>query len=177
MVPFYGQGMNSGLEDVRVLFNLLESNGLYDDDDLLQESNSSNNNTDGYLAPVRELRREHALAAYTQHRTPDAAAINDLSLRNYHEMRSAVQSPLYLARKWIEERVDLYFPSLGWRTQYSRVSFGNERYSDVEIAVRRQSKVLMRVFYGVFGLTGLGGLIVLGILKGRLIRGFLRGRR
>lgn len=177
MVPFYGQGMNSGLEDVRVLFNLLEINGVYDDDDLFQESNSTNNNPDGIPAPVRELRREHALAAYTQHRTPDAAAINDLSLRNYHEMRSAVQSPLYLARKWIEERVDLYFPSLGWRTQYSRISFGNERYSDVEIAVRRQSKVLMRVFYGGFGLAGLGGFIVLRILKNGLIKGFLRGRR
>lgn len=177
MVPFYGQGMNSGLEDVRVLFNLLETNGLYYDDDPLQESKSTNNNSDGIPAPLRDLRREHALAAYTEHRTPDAAAINDLSLRNYHEMRSAVQSPLYLARKWIEERVDLYFPSLGWRTQYSRVSFGNERYSDVEIAVRRQSKVLMRVLYGGFGLAGLGGLIVLGILRSGLLRGFLRGRR
>lgn len=158
--------MNSGLEDVRVLFNFLEIHGVYeDDDDLLQESNSTNNNTDGIPASARELRREHALVAYTKHRTPDAAAINDLSLRNYHEMRSAVKSPLYLARKWIEERVDLYFPSLGWRTQYSRVSFGNERYSDVEIAVRRQSKVLMRGFYGVFGLAGLGGLIVLGIFE------------
>lgn len=168
MVPFYGQGMNSGLEDVRVLFNFLEIHGVYDDDnDLLQESNSTNKNTEGIPAPApaRELRREHALAAYTQHRTPDAAAINDLSLRNYHEMRLAVKSPFYLARKWIEERVDLYFPSLGWRTQYSRVSFGNERYSHVEIAVERQSKILMGVFYGGFGLAGLGGLIVLGILK------------
>lgn len=73
--------------------------------------------------------------------------------------------------------MDLYFPSLGWRTQYSRISFGNERYSDVEIAVRRQSKVLMRGFYGVFGLAGLGSLIVLGILKDGLIKGLLRGRR
>lgn len=174
MVPFYGQGMNSGLEDVRVLFNFLEIHGVYDDDDLLQELNSKNNNSDGIPAAARELRREHALAAYTQHRTPDAAAINDLSLRNYHEMRSAVKSPFYLARKWIEERVDLYFPSLGWRTQYSRVSFGNERYSDVEIAVRMQSKFLMRGFYGAFGLAGLGGLIVLGILKDGLTRGLFR---
>lgn len=170
MVPFYGQGMNSGLEDVRVLFNFLEMNSLYDDDDdgNLQQSTSTN----GILA-ARDLRREHALAAYTQHRTPDAAAINDLSLRNYHEMRSAVQSQLYLVRKWIEERVDLYFPALGWRTQYCRVSFGNERYSDVEIAVRRQSKVLMRVLFGGgVGLVGLGGLVVvLGVLKSGLIRG------
>lgn len=171
--------MNSGLEDVRVLFNFLEKNGLYDDDDddddTLQQSTSNNNTTNGILAE-RDLRREHALATYTQHRTPDAAAINDLSLRNYREMRSAVQSHFYLARKWIEERVDLYFPLFGWRTQYSRVSFGNERYSDVEIAVRRQSKVLMRVLFWGVGLAGLGGVYVLGLRSG-LIRGFLRGRR
>lgn len=161
MVPFYGQGMNSGLEDVRVLFNFLETNGLYDDDD---------DDTTNGIPAEHDLRRKYALAAYTQHRTPDAAAINDLSLRNYHEMRSAVQSHLYLARKWIEERVDLYFPTLGWRTQYSRVSFGNERYSDVENAVRRQSKVLMRVLFGGVGLAGLGGMFLLGLRSG-----FLRG--
>lgn len=176
MVPFYGQGMNSGLEDVRVLFNFLEKSGLYDDEDddeNLQQSTSTNNNTTNGILAERDLRREHALAAYTQHRTPDAAAINDLSLRNYSEMRSAVQSHLYLARKWIEERVDLCFPLLGWRTQYSRVSFGNERYSDVEIAVRRQSKVLMRVLLWGVGLAGLGGVYVLGLRNG-FIRGFLR---
>ena len=169
MVPFYGQGMNSGLEDVRVLFDFLETNGLYDD--TLQ---SIRTNTNGIPAE-RDLRREHALAAYTQHRTPDAAAINDLSLRNYQEMSSAVQSHLYLARKWIEERVDVYFPSLGWRTQYSRVSFGNERYSHVEFAVRGQSKALMKVLFGGFGLAGMGGLVVLGILKNGLIRRFFTG--
>lgn len=170
MVPFYGQGMNSGLEDVRVLFNFLETNGLYGggDVDTLQQQSS----TSTYGIPAeQELRRKYALAAYTQHRTPDAAAINDLSLRNYHEMRSAVQSHLYLARKWIEERVDLYFPTLGWRTQYSRVSFGNERYSDVEIAVRRQSKVLMRMLFGGVGLVGLGGVLMLGLRRGIFLRG------
>lgn len=61
--------------------------------------------------------------------------------------------------------MDLYVPSLGWRTQYSRVSFGNERYSDVEIAVRRQSKVLTRVILWGFGLAGLGGVYVLGLKR------------
>lgn len=121
MVPFYGQGMNAGLEDVRVLFERLDAH---------------------------PADRAKALAEYSKQRTPDAAAINDLALRNYQEMASYVRSPLYRLRKWIEESITVHLPSLGWGTQYARVSFGNERYSEVVEAVQRQSRILL----GVLGL-------------------------
>ena len=140
MVPFYGQGMNAGLEDVRVLYDSLDS--------FLPSSSSS--------SPVhgseRDTLRAKALESYTTTRHPDAAAINDLALRNYQEMRSDVRSPLYLLRKFVEERLYAYFPSLGWATQYSRVSFGNERYSEVERRAQSQSQVLVTCL-----IVGLGG--------------------
>lgn len=124
MVPFYGQGMNAGLEDVRVLYECL--------DEFLPPS-----------APSQRSRlRGAALENYTKTRTPDAQTINDLALRNYQEMRSDVTSPLYLARKFIEERLYAWVPSWGWATLYSRVSFGNERYSDVEARAQKQTKIL-----------------------------------
>ena len=146
MVPFYGQGMNAGLEDVRVLFSILDKHPLYD-------PNLPNNHA--------TQAREAALAEYTAQRVPDAAAINDLALRNYEEMRSGVQSPLYKARKWLEESVNVYLPGLGWRTQYTRVSFENQPYAEVEQAVRRQGRILM----GVVGLSvlGMGGLAAFGL--------------
>lgn len=149
MVPFYGQGMNAGLEDVQVLFDILDKHGIYD------------SSTPNHAA--RNRAREAALDKYTSQRAPDAAAINDLALRNYEEMRSSVQSPIYKMRKWMEETVNVYLPSLGWRTQYTRVSFENERYSEVEKAVQRQGRILM----GVIGLSlvGLGGLTALGIIR------------
>lgn len=127
MVPFYGQGMNSGLEDVRVLYDLIDAHApssIASDDE------------------VRVARGE-ALAAYSKQRSEDAHAINDLSLQNYHEMHSAVRSPLYLFRKSVEEKLSVWFPALGIRTQYARVSFGNERYSRVVRAVARQGKFLL----------------------------------
>lgn len=115
MVPFYGQGMNAGLEDVRVLFEFLDK---YPDD------------------------RTKALNEYTKQRTPDAQTINDLALGNYREMASDVKKPLYLLRKWVEETLYVHFPSLGWATQYSRVTFSNMRYSEVYLASQRQARIL-----------------------------------
>ncbi|KAE9971026.1 hypothetical protein BLS_004655 [Venturia inaequalis] len=124
MVPFYGQGMNAGLEDVRVLYQCL--------DEFLPSSAVSQ----------RDRLRGGALENYTKLRTPDAKAINDLALKNYQEMRSDVTSPLYLARKFIEERLYAWAPSWGWATQYSRISFGNNRYSDVEARAQKQMRIL-----------------------------------
>lgn len=122
MVPFYGQGMNAGLEDVRVLFDFLDE---YPDD------------------------QEKALSEYSKQRTPDAQTINDLALGNYREMASDVKKPLYLLRKWIEEKLYIYVPSAGWATQYSRVTFSNMRYSEVQKAAHKQARILN----GVVGLT------------------------
>lgn len=115
MVPFYGQGMNAGLESVRVLFSLLDAHP-----------------TD--TATV--------LSTYTATRTKDAHAIADLALTNYVEMRSSVTSRFYKLRKYIEETLYHYVPSAGWATQYSRVSFSNMPYSQVIKESKRQEKVL-----------------------------------
>ncbi|KAJ5550771.1 hypothetical protein N7535_001289 [Penicillium sp. DV-2018c] len=127
VLPFYGQGLNAGLEDVRVLFEKLDSQGVYD-------PNSS--------VYTRGLKRRAAFQAYTDQRCADTHAINDLSKENYMEMRAGVKSPLYKLRKTIEETIDRHFPSFGWKTQYARVSFSNQRYSEVVQAVQNQSQVL-----------------------------------
>ncbi|KAK1830094.1 hypothetical protein QBC39DRAFT_354735 [Podospora conica] len=126
MVPFYGQGMNAGLEDVRILFDIL----------------------DKHAQPDARAQREQALAEYTAVRTPDAHAINDLALQNYVEMRASVLSPAYRLRKSLEEWLSVYVPRLGWQTKYSRVSFGNERYSEVVAKSAHQGKVLANALVG-----------------------------
>ena len=157
MVPFYGQGMNAGMEDVRVLFSLLDSNGAYD-------SRTSIRSTG------RREARGKALTAYTEIRTPDAHAISSLALSNYYEMRSAVTSPLYLLRKHTEELLCKHLPSWGWATQYTRVSFENERYSEVRKSVRRQSNWLLGF---LLGSSSLGAMAVgVGVWAWRM-----RGRR
>lgn len=135
MVPFYGQGMNAGLEDVRTLFTILDR-----------------------FAPADRAR---ALDEYTAYRVPDAHSINDLALQNYVEMRASVLSPTYRLRKFLEESLSKYVPSLGWQTKYSRVSFSNERYSEVIAKSEYQGKMLMRTFYTTIGLPLLVGAATL----------------
>ncbi|KAL9128988.1 MAG: hypothetical protein Q9217_002463 [Psora testacea] len=176
MVPFYGQGMNAGLEDVRVLFSLLDSHGVYN------YSAPSPDTADAADTRVQHL--ASALSAYTDHRTPDAHTINDLALHNYHEMSSNVRSPLYKLRKWMEETVSVWMPWTGWRTQYTRVSFENQRYSELEQEVRRQGRVLMGTLVigavGAIWMVGLGLGVLLGVRYGgvgylkELLNGFVR---
>ena len=141
MVPFYGQGMNSGLEDVRVLFSILDKHSPTNssDDNITLEANPS----------LIAYQRAQALEEYSATRTVDGAAINDLALQNYIEMRASVISPMYRLRKSLEENLSVYVPSLGWQTKYSRVSFGNERYSDIIRQSKKQGKILLRIVLGM----------------------------
>lgn len=148
MVPFYGQGMNAGLEDVRILFSLIDKYST-------AESNDPNN----HGAVDADFQRSLALNEYSTLRVADAHAINDLALQNYVEMRASVLSRMYRARKFLEELLSVHIPSLGWRTQYSRVSFENERYSEVVARTRYQGKILNR---------GLLALLVSPLLLGSL---------
>jgi len=153
MVPFYGQGMNAGLEDVRVLFSILDKHEY--------PPQPTNVEIVAYesLNEVAHARAQ-ALAEYSEIRTADAHAINDLALQNYIEMRSSVTSPVYRLRKWAEETLSVYMPRLGWQTKYSRVSFGNERYSEVIRKSERQGKLLVMGLIGVLASpVAVGGLV------------------
>lgn len=145
ILPFYGQGLNAGLEDVRVLFSILDNHDVYD------HSISSD---------ARSVARHDALQAYTAQRCPDVHAINDLSKGNYLEMSKNVKTPLYKLRKTIEDMLECYFPRLGWRTQYSRVSFSIQRYSEVVSAVKHQGE-LLTYGAGLLAASSLAGIAAL----------------
>ncbi|RMJ10649.1 Kynurenine 3-monooxygenase [Fusarium kuroshium] len=139
MVPFYGQGMNAGMEDVRILFSILDKHAQ------IEESNDPSNQSTTSTAAAFE--RSLALAEYSAVRPFDAHAINDLALQNYVEMRSSVLSRRYRLRKFLEEFMSVHFPRMGWQTKYSRVSFSNEGYLDVIKKSDSQGKVLVRSFF------------------------------
>jgi kynurenine 3-monooxygenase len=169
MVPFYGQGMNAGLEDVRILFDILDKHSRAAETSLAVEA--------GGISPAaaRASQRELALAEYSAVRVPDAHAINELALQNYVEMRAAVLSPTYRLRKALEEWLSVYVPSLGWQTKYSRVSFGNERYSEVVTKSERQGRLLRKGLSASIWLPLIAGGIAMYLRHSRSIATAFRG--
>lgn len=103
IVPFYGQGMNAGFEDCRILNNMLEENK--DDWDVV-------------------------LPAFEKFRKPDTDAISRLALDNFIEMRDLVADAEFLLRKKIEARIHQLYPKQ-WVPLYSMVTFHDDiRYSE-----------------------------------------------
>lgn len=71
MVPFYGQGLNCGLEDVRILVSTLVSSGL--DLSVPLEDNLTSTDDEGLHSVFEE---------YTRTRHADLVAICDLAMQN-----------------------------------------------------------------------------------------------
>ncbi|KAG8686946.1 kynurenine 3-monooxygenase, mitochondrial precursor [Ceratobasidium sp. 394] len=103
MTPFYGQGLNCGLEDVRVLVNTLKAFGV-----------SPNTSAAGPHFEDKQL--SQALAYYSEHRHQDLVAICDLAMGNYVEMRHSVTTPVYRLRKSIDAFLSRFTPFVPWQS-------------------------------------------------------------
>ncbi len=127
MVPFYGQGMNCGFEDIRVLLQMLEKN-------------------DGNRAVTFE--------EYSTTRHQNLVAILKLALDNFYEMSTKVQSPLFLLRKGVDNVLGRLFPS-HWIPLYTMVSFRADiPYSVCIETENRQAKVVKYGSYSILlGIT------------------------
>ncbi|MBK8948279.1 MAG: FAD-dependent monooxygenase [Flavobacteriales bacterium] len=118
IVPFYGEGMNAGYEDCKVLNDLLNAHG------------------DDHWGAV--------LDAYHKARKPNGDAIADLSLRNFVEMRDLVADPRFILRKKIEGRLQAKHPDK-WLPLYSQVKFSDIAYADAWNEGLRHDRIMEQV--------------------------------
>eukprot|EP00753_Platysulcus_tardus_P005501 PLAT13407.1.p1 GENE.PLAT13407.1~~PLAT13407.1.p1 ORF type:complete len:464 (-),score=261.26 PLAT13407.1:97-1488(-) len=114
IVPFYGQGANSGLEDTLVL------------DEILTEM-------DGVLS--------EAIPVFAARRKRDADALADLSFQNYIEMRSHTASRAFLLRMRMENVLNKMLPR-AWIPLYSMVAFTRIPYAKCIAKSDRQNRIL-----------------------------------
>lgn len=103
IVPFYGQGMNAGFEDVNVLVRFLFPEVTPESATGVKLSKHGEDSTAAYdFKSLAGKSLQERLQAYSEYRKPDAHAICDLAMYNYEEMRGGVLSWGYRARKFIE---------------------------------------------------------------------------
>jgi kynurenine 3-monooxygenase len=115
IVPFYGQGMNAGFEDIYVLNRLMEQYG--DDWDMI-------------------------FSEYQKQRKPNADAIAELSYRNFVEMSRKTADPRFLLQKKIEKHFAALHPEK-WIPVYSRVTFSDRPYAEA-LAIGDQQEAIMK---------------------------------
>ncbi|MDT0688895.1 NAD(P)/FAD-dependent oxidoreductase [Salegentibacter sp. F188] len=117
IVPFYGQGMNAGFEDISVLFDKIQK--FKDNWQLIFEE-------------------------YQNERKPNTDAIAELSYRNFIEMSSKTADPDFLLRKKIENRFGEKHPE-SWIPMYSRVTFSDKPYAEALALGEKQRKIMDEV--------------------------------
>ena len=116
-VPFYGQGMNAGLEDCRMLDELLDKHG----DDL-----------------------KSCFSEYSETRKPNGDGLQDLSMHNFIVMRDKTADPRFLLQKEIEKKFTNLYPDK-WTPLYSMVSFTNTPYSEAWEIGMKQEKLMQSI--------------------------------
>lgn len=117
VVPFYGQGMNAGFEDIYAMDQLIQKHG--DDWEAIFQN-------------------------YQQERKPNADAIAELSYRNFIEMSSKTANPNFLLQKKIEKRFAEKHPDK-WIPSYSRVTFSHRSYAEALAEGDIQEGIMQKV--------------------------------
>ncbi len=118
IVPFYGQGMNSGFEDCSELLEILAAN--------------KNENWATILNIFQKARKANA------------DGISELALQNFIEMRDSVADESFLLQKKIEARINDLYPSK-WMPLYSMVTFSHRPYAEALAKGKHQDKLMKEV--------------------------------
>ncbi|MBU2995000.1 FAD-dependent monooxygenase [Cellulophaga baltica] len=117
VVPFYGQGMNAGFEDIFVLNDIIKKHG------------------DDWKAIFRE---------YEVARKENTDAIATLSYRNFVEMSTKTADPKFLLQKKIEKHFASLHPDK-WIPVYSRVTFSDRPYAEALALGDAQEAIMKEV--------------------------------
>lgn len=132
MVPFYGQGMNCGMEDCLVLEDALEK---------------------------YPINLEKSLDEFSKNRNPDAEAMCDLAMYNYIEMRDLVNKKSFLVRKKLDNLLHWLLPNF-WVPLYTSVTFSRMRYHHCVSNREWQDSVLNKIS-ALVGISSLVGVFLL----------------
>jgi kynurenine 3-monooxygenase len=113
IVPFYGQGMNAGFEDCRILNGIIKK----------------------YKGNWNKIFRE-----YQNKRKENTNAIAGLALQNFIEMRDLVADPEFQLKKKIEALIHKHYPQ--YLPLYSMVTFSDIPYSKVLERSLKETKMM-----------------------------------
>ncbi|MBC7372195.1 MAG: FAD-dependent monooxygenase [Bdellovibrionaceae bacterium] len=121
IVPFFGQGMNSGFEDCTNLLKILDQH----------RGNWTK-----------------AFTEYNETQPPNANAIADMAIENWHEMSEKVADPKFQLRKKAEALVEKHFPEI-FKSRYGMVTYTLIPYDLVQKAGYIHDEIFAELLTGV----------------------------
>jgi kynurenine 3-monooxygenase len=117
LIPFFGQGMNSGFEDCRILNELLDR---YQDD------------------------WWRVMPAFYRSRKPDTDAVSEMSMANYHEIQTGIRDEHFNLKKQLEQHLMRRYPTR-YVSKHVLVMFSNTPYAVALAHGRIQNAFLDRI--------------------------------
>ena len=124
VVPFFGQGMNCGFEDVTILSDMLKTCDTWPE----------------LFAKVGAARK------------PQADAIADMAVENFTEMRDKVADPVFVLHRAVEAEVSKRMGGR-YLSRYQLVTFSRVPYQVAREAGAIQAEILEQVCRGVTALS------------------------
>jgi kynurenine 3-monooxygenase len=153
IVPFFGQGINAGFEDVTVLLDLMDGvspgkagSSLKGAPDAALRGRSSTGVAEA--APLRDPDWAKLFARFEAARKQNTDAIADLAIENFVEMRDKVADPRFLFRKKVELALEAKYPG-HFVPKYAMVTFHRLPYAVALERGRIQDRMLEQLIAGI----------------------------
>jgi kynurenine 3-monooxygenase len=147
IVPFYGQGINAGFEDCRILSGMIERFASSAGGSGAGGLGAGGAGAGGWGA---------ALETFTMHRKVHADAIADMAMDNFIEMRDKVGTRRFRLKKKLEQALHRLVP--GAVPLYNLVTFSNMPYAEAKRRAEGQERMLK---FAAAGLTLLLAVLAL----------------
>ncbi|MFN8943854.1 MAG: FAD-dependent oxidoreductase, partial [Pseudobdellovibrionaceae bacterium] len=116
IVPFFGQGMNSGFEDCSDLISLMDKTSDWH----------------SLLDQLQTLRK------------PNADAIADMAVENWFEMSERVADPKFILRKKVEVILEEKIPQ-DFKSRYGMVTYTQIPYAQVQYLGNLQNQIFQKL--------------------------------
>lgn len=113
ILPFLGQGLNSGLEDCSIILRLFNQHGDW----------------------------ETAFKVFEKIKIPSANAIRRMSERNLLELMNGVKEDKFYDKDKVEDFLSRNIPHI-WKKKHTRLAFTNQPYAEIEQACKEQNAII-----------------------------------
>jgi len=151
VVPFFGQGMNCGFEDLTIFDECLDDHVAHGGT-IFVERRSSHREDErrnfGKLLHDGEANWQRVFADFFERRKDNCDAIADMAVENFIEMRDKVGDPKFLLAKAVEKSLEKKFPGK-YISRYSLVTFSNVPYRLAQQAGTICDEILAELVSGI----------------------------